>query len=212
VTGPSHGNARSRRTRALVLGAARRVIEEEGFERLTMERVAARAGVTRRAVYLHFRSPAALVGDLFGFVARTEGLDESTARVWASPDAVTALDEWARHLARYHPRLLPLALAVDRARRYSADANRHHRRVVKAQRANCRRLAAWLDREGRLAARWTVGTATDMLWSLTSSEMIERLVIDRRWPLRRLADQLSYLFRATFVRGGGDELDLPDRR
>jgi hypothetical protein len=51
-----------------------------------------------------------------------------------------------------------------------------------------------------------------MLWSLTSSEMIERLVIDRRWPLRRLADHLSYLFRATFVRGGGDELDLPDRR
>ena len=42
-------NARSRRTKAALLDAARAVIEAEGFGALTMARVAGQAGVTRRA-------------------------------------------------------------------------------------------------------------------------------------------------------------------
>ncbi len=41
-------NARSRRTRAALLASARSLLEEEGFEALTMAAVAERAGVTRR--------------------------------------------------------------------------------------------------------------------------------------------------------------------
>src|SRR5688500_6249391 len=104
-------NARSRRTRAALLAASRAILEEEGFEALTMTAAAERAGVTRRAMYLHFASRAELIGALFDYVASVEGLHDSTRSVWQAPDAVAALDEWAAHLARYHPRLL----AVDRA-------------------------------------------------------------------------------------------------
>src|SRR5690242_17802927 len=48
-------NVRGRRTRAALLAATREVLEEGGFEELTMTAVAERAGVTRRAIYLHFR-------------------------------------------------------------------------------------------------------------------------------------------------------------
>src|SRR5688572_23279920 len=47
-------NSRSRRTRSALLSAARDLLEEGGAEALTMSSVAERAGVTRRAVYLHF--------------------------------------------------------------------------------------------------------------------------------------------------------------
>jgi AcrR family transcriptional regulator len=192
-------NARSRRTRAALLAATRSILEQEGFEALTMNAVAERAGVTRGAAYLHFGSRADLVAALFQHIAATEGLAESTERVWAAPDAATALDEWASHLARYHSKLLAVTSAVERVRRVDPDAADHRARVVKAQLANCRRLAAWLHDEGRLAPPWSVDTATDMLWALISTDMIEGLLVDRRWSQRRLAEHLGILLRSTFA-------------
>lgn len=164
-----------------------------------MAAVADRAGVSRRAVYLHFASRSELVAALFDYVAQTEGLAESTAPVWDAPDAAAALDEWARHMARYHPRLIAVSRAVERVQRDDPDAAAHRERVVRAQLGNCRRLAEWLEREGRLAPPWTVETATDMLWALISTDMIEGL-LTRRWSRRLLGERLGLLLRSTFMR------------
>ena len=196
-------NARSRRTRAALLAAARAILEDEGFEALTMGAVADRAGITRRAVYLHFSSRADLVGALFDYVADAEGLEDSLSAVWASPDAAGALEAWAAHLARYHPRLLAVDRAVARVHQDDPDAAAHRRRVAKAKLANCRRLAAWIADEGRLARPWTRETATDMLYALISSDMIEALIAERRWPRKRLAEHLAVLFRSTFLSADG---------
>lgn len=192
-------NARSRRTRAALLAAARAILEGEGFGALTMTAVAERAGVTRRTVYMHFPTRAALVGQMFGYVAGVEGLAESVAKVWASPDAVTALDAWAGHLARYHPRLLAVDRAVQRTWREDPDAAAHRARVVAAKLSNCRRLARWLADEGRLADGWTTESAADMLFALIASDVIEALLVDRRWSRKRLAEHLAMLFRGAFV-------------
>jgi hypothetical protein len=45
--------------------------------------------------------------------------------------------------------------------------------------AGCRRLIGWLEREGRLATPWTVETAAEMLWTLMSFDVLERLVLDQ---------------------------------
>src|SRR6266540_2988399 len=140
-------NARSRRTRAALL-------EGHGAESLTMAAVAERAGVSRRAVYLHFASRAELLAELFGHVSEQEGLAASLQPVWDAPDATTALDQWARHLARFHPRILAVARAIQRVRRVDPDAAAHWELVMADQQACCHRLAAWLAREHRLAPPW----------------------------------------------------------
>lgn len=197
ITQPT--NARSRRTRAALLAAAREILEADGFEALTMTAVADRAGVTRRAAYMHFASRAELVGVLFDYVAEAEGLEASLQTVWQAPDAAAALDEWARHLARYHPRLLAVDRAVERVRNADADAAAHRKRVVQAKAANCRRLADRLNQERRLAPAWTPESAADMLFALVSSDLVEALLVDRRWSRQRLAEHLALLLRSTFV-------------
>jgi AcrR family transcriptional regulator len=191
-------NARGRRTRAALLAATRALLQEEGFEALTMAAVAERAGVSRRAVYLHFASRCELVASLFDYVTEVEGLAASIARVWEAPNAAVGLDEWARHLARYQPRVIAVDRAVERVRD-DPDAAGLHERVVRAQLARCRRLAKWLEREGRLARPWTVETATDTLFALISTDVIERL-LTRRWSRQRLADGIGLLLRSTFLR------------
>ena len=163
-----------------------------------MAAVAERAGVSRRAVYLHFASRTELLTELFGYVSEQEGLTASLQPVWQAPDAAAALEEWARHLARFHPRVLAVARAIQRVRRVDPDAAAHWQLVMADQQACCRRLAAWLAREQRLVPPWTVRTAADMLWALMSYELLEELLVDRGWSPRRYRTHLAAVFRSTF--------------
>lgn len=193
-------NARSRRTNEALLSAARSLIEERGFQSLTMAAVAERAGVTRRAVYLHYSSRAELLSQLLRHLGEAEELGVSLERVWASPDSVAALGEWARHLARAHPRIMPIARAVDQERHTDPDAAAMRDSIMHRWRLGCRRLATWLRDDGRLAEPWTVESAADMLWVLMSWDVLEGLVVERGWSAERYAEHMTVLLRSTFVR------------
>jgi hypothetical protein len=119
--------------------------------------------------------------------------------VWAAPDAGAALDEWAQHLARYHPRILAVDLAADRVRPTDRDAADHRQVVINDQRSACRRLATWLADEHRLAPSWTVHTTTDMLWALMSSTLIKSLLVDCGWTTTSYGEHLALLLRSTFI-------------
>jgi len=192
-------NARSRRTRLALLASGRALVERDGLPALTMTSVAEDAGVTRRAVYLHFATRTDLITALYEYVNETAELAASLTSVWAAPDAATALDEWAQHLARCHVQLIPFGRAFQRVRGADPDAEHYWDLVRRQWRGSCRRLAEWLASEARLAAPWTVPTATDMLWALMSFDVLEALVVDRRWSRKRLARRLSALLQSTFV-------------
>lgn len=195
-------NARSRRTRAAVLDAAHALIAERGFAATTMADVAERAGVTRRAVYLHFATKADLLAALFDYVSDREQLAASLQRVWRAPGPVAALQEWARHLARFHPRIMDVDLAAECERSSDPDAAAHRATVIADQRAACRRLVDWLHADGALAASWTPATATDMLWALMSSALLRALLVDCGWSTSSYARQLGALLVSTFARDG----------
>jgi len=193
-------NARSRRTSAAVLAATRDLIEEQGFEALTMAAVAERAGVSRRAIYLHFSTRAELLTALYRSLGNTEELAVSLQAVWDSPDAVSAVEEWAHHIARSHPRILSILRAVDSARHDDPDAAELWHTTMRNWHKGASRLVDWLATEGRLAPPWTTDTAADMVWALMSPDLLERLLTDRRWSRKRLGQHLAALLKATFVR------------
>lgn len=185
--------ARSRRTRAALLDAARSILEAEGATSLTMSAIAERAGVTRKAVYLHFDNVRELLGDLFDHIAETEHLDHSLDAVWDAPDAVSALRRWASHLADYHPRVMAVDRAIRAVEATDPAARAHRARVDQAQRANCERLVAWIQAESRLSEHWDADSAADLLFALISTDLIDRLSNGCGWSRARLADHLGQL-------------------
>ena len=195
-------NARSRRTWAALLAAARELIDAYGFEALTMAAVAERAGVSRRAVYLHFSTRAELVMALYRSLGETEELAASLQAVWDAPDAVAGLDEWAKHIARSHPRILATLRAVESAHRTDPDAAELWRTTLRNWHRGSRRIAEWLAAEDHLAPPWTVDSAADMLWSLMAPELLERLLRDRRWSRSCFGQHLSTMLQRTFVHYG----------
>ena len=195
-------NARSRRTQAALLEAAREIVEERGLPALTMGAVAELAGVTRRSVYLRFESRAHLLTALFDHVNEREDLATSLRPVQNAPDAETAIQAWAAHVARFHPRVLRIARAVQSMQGTDPDAAEHWRLVQEDWHRLCRLVARRIDDEKALASGWTVGTSADMLHALMSLDVLETLIDQRGWSTDDFAAHLARLAQSTFATRG----------
>jgi len=194
-------NARSRRTRAALLDAAREIVEERGLPALTMGAVAELAGVTRRSVYLRFESRTHLLTALFDHVNESEDLAASVLPVRNAPDAATAIQAWAAHVARFHPHVLRIARAVQSMKDTDPDAAEHWRLVQEDWHRLCRLVARRIDDEKSLASGWTVETMADMLHALMSLDVLE-ILIDQGWSSDDVAAQLARLAQSTFAARG----------
>jgi AcrR family transcriptional regulator len=195
-------NRRSRRTRAAILDATWTLLDERGAENLSVEDIAERAGVSRRAVYLHFGSRAALLTALIDHADTALDLESSLRPIQEAPDAVSALGEFAGHIARYHTLIMRTGQAVARARHSDPDMGELWMAATENWLAGCRKLAEGLAAEGRLAEPWTVETATDLLWAFMSLDLLENLTVDRGWSQDEYRERLTLIMRRTLVREG----------
>ncbi len=104
--------------------AARRLLDKEGTEAVTMRRVAKAVGITPMAIYRHYRDQAALLNALVN-----EGFDELTARLTGKrfsgklEERLTQMAEIYLDHALENPRLFELMFLKPRegARRYPQD-------------------------------------------------------------------------------------------
>ena len=143
--------------------------------RLTMAAVAAQAGLSRQAVYLHFPDRAAL---LAGLAQQLEPPQDPALA--AAPSARAALTAVVAGLAEAYPAQRPLA------RLLGADSQ--------GQRlAACRLIAGRFKSEGALSRHLSLEAAADLLWSLTSLSVWEDLVMGRGWTAERYRSHIAYL-------------------
>ncbi|MEW9528285.1 TetR/AcrR family transcriptional regulator [Microbispora sp. NPDC049125] len=94
----SQPNLRVRRTRTLLRQALVELIEERGFDRVTVGELTARAMVSRAAFYRHYRDKYHLVEQIFDeamaeMTAGHEGDTRSSGRRWA---------DFLAHIDAYH--------------------------------------------------------------------------------------------------------------
>ncbi len=186
-------------TRAAILDAARRLLEERGYHGIGLDAIGREAGVSRQAVYLHFQSKAGLLLALVEHVDVQHDLAASLAQTRSAPDGPSMLDALVEHIASYTPLIHRIATVLDTARRTDPDAEGAWQNRMADRRASQRRLVARLAQDGQLARGWSVESATDLIWALTSIRVWEDLVIDRGWPRTRYIRHLRRVLRASLL-------------
>lgn len=185
-------------TRTRILEAARELIEADGVS-VPMERIAERAGISRRAVYLHFASRTELLVGLVAHVDETGSLPERAEHVWAAPTAVEALDRFISLNARYNPEIEAIARALDEARGRDQAAGEAWDDRMSGRRDACRRLARWLRDDGDLDDEWSVNDAADVLWAVTNVPAWRDLVVERGWSARRYERHIGRAIRRALL-------------
>lgn len=110
VAGRGRGRPRSEQTRQAILAAARNLILESGYEQLTIQAIADRAGSGRQTVYRWWTSKALIVADL----VMSGELQLPAAPVPDSGRLDQDLAEWVDEAGRAFtdPRIGPLLLAL----------------------------------------------------------------------------------------------------
>jgi AcrR family transcriptional regulator len=192
-------NARSRRTADNLLKAARELIEEGGSEAATMAAVAERAGVSRRAIYLHFASRGELMGALVDYLNETEDNEDAWRPVVEAPDGVAALTKLAEFLAGFLPKVMAAALTIRHAADTDSDAARHVQLAGEWRLRRYLELTSRLRDEGLLAPRWTPQTAAEMLQGITSIEVINILLGECHWTRPELTERMGEMLHRTFL-------------
>lgn len=158
---------------------------------LTMAEVAAQAGVSRQAVYLHFADRSALLTALVRYV--DEGRAAKLAAIAKAPSARAAVAAMVALGASDNPGLWPVARICDGLRHGDAVVEAVWRDRQNDWLGTCRAIARRFQGEGALAPQLSLDAAADLLWTLTSPRLWEELVIGCGWNAERYRRHVTYL-------------------
>jgi AcrR family transcriptional regulator len=173
-------------TRERLPDAAWAEATERGVDLLTLARVAARAGVSRQAVYLHFGNRSTLLVEMARRIDYSSGFRQRLRAARKHPPRTAfrrVLEEWYAYL----PLILPVHRALEAAALVGGEGAAAYADRMQDWRDGLRISAAALAESGELASRWTVDAATDWVWAAVHPTTYHHLVNDCDWDSTEVA-------------------------
>lgn len=190
-------------TRTRILAATRRLMEEKSDQKVRMQDIARAAGISRQAVYLHFKSRAELLVATTHYVDELRDVDERIRRWEDATTGVERLEEWVEMWGNYIPEIYGVGKALLSVRETDEAAHLAWNERMTAVRIKCADTVEALEREGMLASEWTRKEAVDLLWSLLSLRSWELLTKECGWSTGQYVSSMKKLLRRTLVRDVG---------
>jgi len=177
------------RRRAAVVDAARRLFVREGFAGTTIATIAENAGVSEEMVYKAFGNKVALVRAIRDKALAGEGpvhAERRSDRMQASEnDPRTIIREWGVLAMEVAPRVAPVLLIVREAAASDPESARLQEEMDASRLTRMTHNARTLLDGKHLRSGITLDAATDVLWTYSSPELYELLVIRRGWSTER---------------------------
>jgi AcrR family transcriptional regulator len=197
--------AQARRNREAILDVAERLLVEGGYAATTIAAIAREAGVSVETIYKGFGGKAGLVRALHqrGLAGRgpVPAFQRSDAMREQERDPAVIMRNWSVLASEVASVLVPLRLLMRSAAATDAEMAAL---VSESDEANLERMrhhARFLAKRGYLRRGVTVEEAADVLWTCTSVELYELLVLKRGWSLPRYAAFLADFMIATLLPG-----------
>jgi len=179
----------ARRTQEAVLEAARQRLLQDGYAVTTVAMIAADAGTSVDTIYKTFGGKAGLLRTLWQRGLEGEELTPAPIRSdrlsKTETDPVRVLRGWGRFTAELAPRGAPILLLIRAAATTDADMATLLAETEKQRRTRMRHNARRLQRRGWLRSDVTLREAADILWTYSSSELYDLLVLRSGWPAER---------------------------
>ncbi len=192
-------NSRSRRTETEILDAAWDLIAERGAE-ISVAEIAKNAGVSRQAVYLHFNSRGGLLMQLVKRADDRLAIKEQFFEALDHPDPATRFDLALTAWFNFVPKIITVARDLVRLRATDQEAAAAWEDRMSDLRSWLRTLMTSIKNDDALKAPWTPSDAADYVWAITSVQVWDLLVTDRRWPKRKTASVIKDALHGTLLK------------
>lgn len=187
--------AAARRNREAVLDAAQRQFLGNGYVATTLAEIAREAGVSVETVYKAFGGKPGLVRGIYergligrGAVPAYQRADQMREQ---ESDPVAIMRNWGVIAAEVASVVTPIRLLIRSAALVDAEIATLLQQNDDQRLTRARHHADFLAERGYLRDDVTVDEATDVLWTCTSVEFYEMLVLQRGWSHERFAHVLA---------------------
>ena len=183
--------ARTRRTRAAVVEAARSLFVERGYAATTIEAISDRSDTPQATVYRLFSSKLGILKEVLD--VSVGGDDEAVAMTDRPQVRVLLSDEDPKkQLAGFAALLRDVMARVGPVHRILADAAKSDEdaalllgEIARQRHEGQRRVARSLARSGALRPGFRERDAADIIHAIASPEVYGLLVLDRGWSEER---------------------------
>jgi AcrR family transcriptional regulator len=185
----SRRRAQAAHTQSRILDVARRQLLEHGYAGTTVARIAAEANSSVETVYKAFGGKSGLVRALW-----ERGLDgrrampapeRSDLMSSTATDPEHVLRGWGQLATEVAPEVAPVMLLVRGAAATDPDMAALLTEAEAQRRTRMRHNARLLQQRGWLRPGTSLARATDILWTYSSSELYELLVLRSGWPVEK---------------------------
>jgi AcrR family transcriptional regulator len=191
-------SSRGDATRALIVTTALKMLKKKGAS-IRMEDVAHAAGITRQALYLHFKSRTLLMLGILDQVSEDAQAAELFGAVQREKDPLKLVEQMARAAVTYHGRIAAVANALYVARHVDSAAAAAWNQRAAVRRRSIRKVVKTLHRAGLLRPEWSPLDVADALCELVlTPRAYLDLVVERGWSEERLVQATLALARGFF--------------
>jgi AcrR family transcriptional regulator len=185
--GSAAPQARTRRTKASVVDAARRLFEERGYAATTIEAISEGSDTPQATIYRLFASKLGILKAVIDVAIVGDDEDVAMAdrpqvqELLADPDARQRVTQFAALLADLMARTAPVHRLLADAARSDPDAASLLAEIARQRQQGQQRIARSLARSGALRPELRERDAADIIHALASPEVYGLLVLDRGW-------------------------------
>jgi AcrR family transcriptional regulator len=194
------------KTRKKILNASWHLMEKQNGRDVQMSDIAHLAGISRQALYLHFKSRTELMIATIEHVDEVKGLDERLKGFQNAKEGIELLDALADVWCNYIPEIYGIARALLK----SAD-NDEAAAAAWSNSMNCLREISTqtietLHNEGKLTPSLSPGEAVEILLTLISIQNWEQLVREAGYTTERYVNWMKMILKRTFLKDDKQEL------
>ena len=193
----------ARRSREAVLDAAERLFLDQGYAATTVAAIANAAAVSVETIYKAFGGKAGVVRAIYqrglagrGPVPAYQRSDQMRAE---ETDPRTIMREWGLLTAEVASQVSPIRLLIRSAALSEPEMVALLKDNDDERLKRMRHHARFLKQRGYLRDGVKLTEATDILWTCSSVELYELLVLQRGWTLPRFAQYVSDFMIATLL-------------
>jgi AcrR family transcriptional regulator len=194
---------RARQQREATLEYARQLFLDLGYAATTVETIAEATGVSTATIYKTYGGKAGLVRELWARALAGAGpvpAEERSDALRTDDDPRAVIAGWGALTTEVAPRSAPLFLVL----RSAAQTDREAAALLaEFEQGRLDRMAdntSYLVDGGHLRAGVTADEARDVLWTCSSAELYELLVLRRGWTPERFGTFVADTMTGTLLR------------
>ena len=182
-------------TRTRILEAAWRLLEAGGGSAVRMSDIAKQAGISRQALYLHFKTRVDLLIATTRYLDEVKGVDQRLARSREAPTGSLRLQAYIEAWGNYIPEIHGVARALIAVQDTDEAAALAWLSRMAAVRDGCEAAIAALDADNALNPDYSRKEAADVLSTLLSVANWQHLTITCGWSQSRYVTGLQTMAR-----------------